>query len=160
MCYSCSHINFCSICLSQNSIEVLFFPPKISVMVRRKRKPTTWLIGLETCSFIFTKMLYKTKGNNDFCRDCTREYPGGTRVFYYFWNEIAVKKGHFSIHESSVFFFFFHPALKVVIQYLSSVYDKHMIDIKCSSACLSFNSHKYCFSSFCSVKSCSVFYAA
>jgi len=66
MWYSCSHIIFCSICTSQNRIEVLFFPPKISVLVRRKRKPTTCLVGLETCGFIFTKMLYKTKGNNGF----------------------------------------------------------------------------------------------
>lgn len=73
MCYSCFYIIFSSICISQNRTEVLFFPDKISVLVRRKRKPTTCVTGLETCSFIFTKTCYKTKENSGFCRDCTRE---------------------------------------------------------------------------------------
>lgn len=100
MCYSCSYITFCSSHLSQNRFEVLFIPPKTSVLVRRKRKPTPCLIDIETCSFIFAKERV-TMTVAEIIQERTRGNPG-----YFFISEmqIAARKGHFTIHESSVFF--------------------------------------------------------
>lgn len=119
VCYSCFHTIFSSICISQNRTEVLFFPEKISVLVRRKRKPTTCVIGLETCSSIFTKTCYKTKENSGFAEIVQERERGRTQGILLFLKcKLQRKRDVFLDMKplSSI-----QPALNIVMQYLCSV---------------------------------------
>lgn len=84
MCYSCFRIIFSSICISQNRTEVLFFSEKISILLRRKRKPATCVIAWETCSFIFTKTCYKQKKTVAFAEIVQEREPGATQDILWF----------------------------------------------------------------------------